>query len=96
MHGESWNCAEEAMSMTYADAVKRATDIWFERLKDPALPLLCAVDKEALAALRRAEGVMGAVEAISPDNFLNEDGEFIMGLSKAILRAALAYKEQAK
>lgn len=80
--------------MTYAEAVKRATDIWLERLKDPALPLLCAVDREALSILRSVEPLVSAVEKIGAPIIKAGVELHTIGMCRPILRSALSLKER--
>lgn len=78
--------------MNYADAVKRV-EIW--RLNEMGGKMLSDADHEALAILRRAGKVMGAVEGLKW--WLHKDGQTTMldlEAQEKLIRESLAYKEQ--
>lgn len=80
--------------MTYAEAVKVAS-VFFFGGSDNCYTI--SDKQQALAVLRRAEGVMGAVEGADglDDDLRHLDGQIYLRTER-ILRAALRYKEQSQ
>lgn len=78
--------------MTYAEAVKRAVGAWLALYEVHGFSW--DIDADALAVLRRAEGVMGAVEGLKW--WLHKDGQTTMldlEAQEKLIRESIAYKE---